>query len=51
MTVTHFHTDLGRLVRAQSATLRFVRGDRGTVTGLVLDAGRVRGIAFTRRER
>jgi hypothetical protein len=32
--------------RAQSATLRFLRGDGRNVTGLVLDAGRVRGIAF-----
>jgi CubicO group peptidase (beta-lactamase class C family) len=35
--------------RAQSAALRFVRGEGRNVTGLVLDAGRVRGIAFARR--
>jgi len=33
--------------RAQSATLRFLRGEGGNVTGLALDAGRVRGIAFS----
>jgi CubicO group peptidase (beta-lactamase class C family) len=36
--------------RARSATLRFVRGEGRIVTGLVLDAGRVRGIAFTRKQ-
>ena len=34
--------------RAAPATLRFVRDAERRVTGLVLDAGRMRGIAFTR---
>jgi CubicO group peptidase (beta-lactamase class C family) len=35
--------------RALAATLRFVRDEKRLVTGLVLDAGRIRGIVFTRK--
>jgi len=40
---------VGESFRARGLTLRFVQASPGTTTGLVVDAGRVRGIVFERR--